>query len=58
MGYTDCTQDAEVAFSPYGSSSTHYLCSEKANPKNEVAVTTRANSEKLLAGGKKLLSGP
>ena len=33
VGYKDCTMDAEVTLSPTGSSSKHYHCSGKANPK-------------------------
>ena len=58
VGYLNCTQDVKVKFSLTGSSSTHYLCSEKANPRIEIPTTTRVNSEKLLAGRKKLLGGP
>ena len=41
-GYTDCSQDAEVPFSPTGSAPMHYLCSG----------TTQANSEELIADHK------
>ena len=54
---TDYTLDAEVTFSSTGSSSTHYLCSGKVNPKIEIPIS-HVNSEKLLAGREKLLGGP
>ena len=58
VGYLNSTQDVKVTFSLIGSSSTHNLCSEKANPRIEIPTKTRANSEKLLAGRKKVLGGP
>ena len=58
LGYLNSTQDVKVIFSLTGSSSTQNLCSEKANPRIESPTKTRASSEKLLAGRKKLLGGP
>ena len=57
LGYPNSSQDVNVTFSLIGSSSTHNLCSEKANPRIEIPTKSRANSEKLLAGRKKLLGG-
>ena len=36
VGFMDCTKGAEVAFSPIGSSFTHYLCSGNLHPKMEI----------------------
>ena len=58
VAYLNVTQDVKVIYSLTGSSSTHNLCSEKANPRIEIPTKTRANSEKLLGGRKKLLRGP
>ena len=54
LGYLNSTQNVKVRFSLTGSSFTHNLCNEKANPRIEIPTKTRANSEKLLAGRKKL----
>jgi len=58
VSYLNYTQDVKVMLSLTGSSSTHYLCSEKAYTRIEIPTRTHGNSEKLLAGRKKLLGGP
>ena len=57
FGNLNSTQDVKVILSLTRSSSTHYLCSEKANPRIEIPTTTHANSEKLLAVCKNYLEG-